>query len=132
MYLIFAVIMLAASALVVIRLPKPKNATPDRKSGRDIGFRGFSIEPGGDCCQASSVLKKVTFAHRDWITLPLSSCDKRRCHCQKTEVKERRNYHRRSSMDRRKELRFDANSKDRRIKKGRREHDKLWSGGYLN
>ncbi len=132
MYLIFAVIMLVASALVVIRLPKPKGATTYRKSARNIGFRGFSIEPGGDCCQASSVLKKVTFAYHDRITLPLSSCDKKRCNCQKTEVTERRNNHRRSSVDRRKELRFDANSKDRRINRGRREHDKLWSGGYLN
>lgn len=109
---------------------KPSNIeTKALKSGKI--FRGFTIEPCADCCQASLELRKMTFSYRDKITLPLSSCDKTNCCCEIVEVGERRKQHRRSKMDRRSQIRFEPHNDDRRKRKGRREQDQLWSGGYI-
>ncbi len=95
-------------------------------------FSGFIIEPGEDCCQAARELNKITFSLRDIVPLPLPECDKETCTCKKTLVKERRKCNRRFNPDRRNEIRFHftTGSLDRRIGKGRRQPDKLWSGGY--
>jgi hypothetical protein len=47
-------------------------------------------------------------------------------------IRERRTWNRRSEPDRRREIRFrlSDDAMDRRMSKGRRQQDRVWSGGY--
>jgi hypothetical protein len=112
---------------VVTNISSTKNDSPNNEPA----FTGFVIEPGVDCCKAALELQRLTFSNSDRFLLPLSSCDKRVCPCQRKEVKERRRFHRRSKLDRRSKIRYDLDGDNRRKRKGRREQDKLWSGGYI-
>lgn len=80
---------------------------------------------------AVSELRKLTFSDRDRIPLPLQSCDKVVCGCKTRDIRNRRKYDRRSLLERRNELRFTTGAVDRRVRKGRRQQDNLWSGGYV-
>ncbi len=146
MYLVYIVIVLVASATSILMLQRNRSVASTRiiahrkkdtlcaadaiRSGTKSKFRGFVIEPGSDCCQASSELQRVTFFYRDRFSLPLPGCDKAVCTCKRAAVTERRKHHRRFSHDRRSQLRFDMDSEERRIRRGRREQDNIWSGGY--
>jgi hypothetical protein len=148
MHLVLVGIVLTASALLFLMPSSVRRAAPvrlitgsrtkTRRSAEKNGaegkpvFRGFIIEPGSDCCQASKELQTITFSYRDRISLPLPGCEKKTCVCRKHTVKERRHHERRSRLDRRSELRFSTGAVDRRIKKGRRQQDNLWSGGYVH
>ncbi len=107
--------------------------TPDAASEENKPkFHGYIIEPGENCCEAARELNKITFSLRDIVPLPLPECDKEACSCKKILIKERRKGNRRFNPDRRNEIRFHftTGSLDRRIGKGRRQPDKLWSGCY--
>ncbi len=147
MYLIFVVTMLMVSALILIRPTKASSVRMPAANAKmkvrkrsiqgvhsqvESGFRGFIIKPGQECCQASAELQRITFTYRDSLPLPLASCNKTICRCQKREISERRRLDRRSTLDRRKELRFTTGEVDRRVKRGRREHDNIWSGGHIH
>lgn len=148
MYLVYIVIVLVASATSILILQRNRSVASSRiiarskkdtlcvgdtiRSGTKSKFRGFVIEPGSDCCQASLKLQRVTFSYRNRFSLPLPSCDKMVCTCKRAAVTERRKHHRRSSHDRRSQLRFDMDSEERRIRRGRRELDNIWSGGYCH
>ena len=108
--------------------PSPR----DNQTHAEPQFRGFIIEPGEDCCQASVELNRITFSCRDNISLPLPGCNKEVCTCERKLIRERRAWNRRNEPDRRTEIRFRITEEpvDRRMGKGRRQQDRIWSGGY--
>ena len=76
----------ARTHLVMNKVTNKPNNTENTTSDSETDFRGFVIEPGADCCQASLQLQKLTFCYRDRVVLPLPSCDKNICSCQLKEV----------------------------------------------
>ena len=87
MHLLIIKVMLMISVVLYYRLPRTFGATRTRlitSNKKDIKqpskdavtddkstFCSFVIEPGDDCCQASSEPQMITFSCRDSISLPL-------------------------------------------------------------
>ena len=148
MYTVIVWVLVMASTALMYRLHKNRRAvrtrlaagneqvispiSQDNQAHTEPQFRGFIIEPGKDCCQASSELQTITFSYRDTIPLPLPGCNKEVCTCERKLIRERRTWNRRNEPDRRTEIRFRITEEpvDRRMGKGRRQQDRIWSGGY--
>lgn len=93
-------------------------------------FCGYSLKLGQSPCAAARALEGVTFTAGDNISLPLFSCTKASCNCEKKCVNERRELSRRKMPDRRVDTRMTLHSSDRRGGPGRRAGDQIQFLGF--
>ncbi len=87
-------------------------------------FWGVSIRPG--TCKAIRQYTDRKFELDEVPDLPLPDCDSERCTCQYIGLKQGRESERRSSAERRNEIRFEPDHPDRRSGNDHRKSNETW------
>ena len=90
----------------------------------------WGIEMGQPGCEAAQAILGKQFTFDEAPQLPLDGCSSAMCTCQFKGLKNMRAQHRRTSEERRVEVRFEKDKPDRRSHKNRRRSDK-WNDHTL-
>lgn len=121
------VLLLIAAVIIVfisLLLPRKKHRQGNKKSGQLKRLRqggrywGVTIR-NGNCAGAKRLIGKK-FRLSEAPSLPMPGCHSMRCPCSYTGLRERRNSERRSSPDRRAEVRLGSPQLERRRMRDRR------------
>lgn len=101
--------------------PAGGHETAHHKPARKAWGKHLVIPAGAEACQAAHDLAGKGFAHDKLPTLPLPGCTHANCQCRYEALEDRRSHlERRAGKERREDLRFEPDKKDRRSGTDRR------------